>query len=594
MLEKIIALSLVTSLALAETYELKPITVEGFGSNKNTAPKKQVSELQEVEYKVQVQETVPGFKQPIINGMQGDKVLLTVDGIRFTNSLFRDGPNQYYSYIPDEFVIGATLNSDLSAITSNSLGGAVDRTIGIDRTKVGGSYQTNNQGKRGLATYKDDEWSFGAVYKDYDNVRTKDGEAQYSGYNQKGFYTEHRDDKIGTTKILFSRSDDIDRTDKMQQNKYYVYDLQQYILIKHSYKPISSLEITPYFQQFKEKIDRHSPTSKDIDSTNNIYGVNVSGYWMPDWTEGYFTYGLVENYEDVDYQKGNTKNNYGYNTAALWAKYSDSIGNNFDWDIDYKYSRMDVSGDLSKDLDNHSAGIYGEYHFAKENYAFASTNLNYKFPTLDNLATAVDGSSTNEPNSNLEQERAITYEIGYFYKGLKLSAFYKDLKDMIIKVDTGRVDSNGDSIYQYQNADNGRIKGVHVEYSRTFKKGILDGYWVYAYTEYLDGKTNYDYISKLTPIHSVAKVGYKPVYIEWLYAPKVDEDKMAKKDKTDYRIKDHNYGYNIVNLGYKSNIDKHQEVEVKVLNVFNDKGRVYGSSVDFGERGVYLSYNYLF
>jgi len=594
MIKSIITLSMVASLALAETYELEPITVESSVDNNSApAPKEQVSQLDEVEYTVQIQETVPGFKQPIINGLQGDKVLLTVDGIRFTNSLFRDGPNQYYSYIPDEFVIGATLNSDLSAITSNSLGGSVDRTLGIDSTKVGAAYQSNNAGGKGLATYNDKEWSIGAVYKDYGNVRDTNGEVPYSSYNQKGFYAEHKNNEYGTTKILFSRSDDIDRTDKMQQDSYYVYDLQQYILVKHSVKVTDWLEVTPSFQQFREKIDRHSPTSKDIDSTDNIYGLNVSGYYEPKWTEGWFTYGLVENYEDIDYTKGTTDNTYGYNTASLWAKYYDSIGD-LDWDIDYKYSRMDVSGDLTKNLDNHSAGINGKYNLAKENYIFASTNLNYKFPTLDNLATAVDGSSTNEPNPDLKQERAITYEVGYFYKGLKLSAFYKDLKDMIIKVDTGRVDTNGDTIYQYQNADNGRIKGIHAEYSRKFKEGILDGYWTYLYAEYLDGKTDYDYISKLTPFHSVAKVGYKPVYVEWLYAPKVPDDEMAEKDQTDYRIADHNYGYNIVNLGYKKVLKKHHQVEAKLLNIFDNRGRVYGSSVDFGERGIYLEYAYIF
>ena len=110
--------------------------------------------------------------------------------------------------------------------------------------------------------------------------------------------------------------------------------------------------------------------------------------------------------------------------------------------------------------------------------------------------------------------------------------------------------------------------------------------------EYLDGKTDYDYNSKLTPIHSKVKGIYKPYYVEWLYAPAVSEDKIALKDATDIRIDGHNAGYSIFNIGYKKVYNKVYDVEVTVTNIFNSTGKVYGSSVDFCERGIYLSYKY--
>src|SRR5690606_27906513 len=45
------------------------------------------------------QATAHGQGSPFIRGMTGNSVLVMVDGVRFNNSVFRFGPNQYTSSI---------------------------------------------------------------------------------------------------------------------------------------------------------------------------------------------------------------------------------------------------------------------------------------------------------------------------------------------------------------------------------------------------------------------------------------------------------------------------------------------------------------
>lgn len=601
-MKKIILSSLVTSsLLFANTSidaEVNVASEESIGTFDTT------NNIDIISEQVVLQETVPGFKQPIIQGLMGDQVFLTIDGVPFTNSLFRSGPNQYYSWIPDEFVNKATLNDPLASISGNALGGSLDRVLGISGEITGkqpyiSSFATGfNTGNNGIDTnvvYKDRDYQIGMIFKEYDNVNTPSGEVENSAYNQKGILFKHNSDLYGDTSFMFTRSDDIDRTDKFEKGSYYVYDLQQYLHLNHKYiVPNTNVAITPSFQQFKESIDKND-INKNSESLNNVFGIQAIGF--EEVSKGFIEYGLTASLERIESTTGLNTNDYNYDTYGIYAAYNDSI-DRFDYKIKSKYSLADISGSgLDRTIDNFSYGIDTRYNHGLDHSSFFMADLSYKFPTITNLAEAKDDSVTEIANPDLEQEKAYTITLGHEYNGWKGSVFYKKLYDMIIREQTTIPDGLGDFKWQYQNANEGHLQGINLSYSQKYVSGL----GVYFFAEYLEGENDYDYFSKLTPFHTSIKLtqdlsyfGKDLLWGEFKYAPKVDEDLISLKDNTDIRIDGHNYGYKILNLGYKTKVGRHNEFELSLNNVFNNTGRVFGSSVDFAERNIAFKYKYNF
>ena len=532
-----------------------------------------------------MQETTPGMKQPVIHGLMGDKILITLDNNKFSNSLFRSGPNQYYSWVPDQFVIHNTVNETL---LNSSLGGTVNRTLGINTTGI--DIEASSNTFTGTATYSDKSFQAGFTVIDNANVVTpSDGEVKHSSYNQKAAFLSYKSEN-STTKFMLTQSDDIDRTDKFEKGDYYVYELQRYSMLSHEYKILGTdIIIMPSLQQFREKIDRDSSTRKNIDSTNNIFALNISNKRVGLFTQtDTLKYGLTNHYEDISYTKGLTTTDYYYNTFSLWTSYKDNISEKWDYGLTYNFSALNTSGgSIDRSMTGSAFGINLNYYINDTFYTYGSFNSNFKFPTITNLAEARSDSVEEIANPNLDSEKALTTRVGIYYEGLNISLFQKKLYDMIIRVQTNIPDGKGDYKWMYENTDKGYINGLSFIYAKTFGED-----WKVRFNaEFLDGKTDYDYISKLQSFVSSSYVQYKDFWVEFLYAPSVAEDKMALKDKTDIRIKNHNDGYNILNMGY-SYAYKNHTLSLYLDNILNSSGRVYGSSVDFNERRVRVKYTY--
>lgn len=561
-MEKVLFLTVATILS-AQTYTLEPLNITG---EQNTI----LSDNHEaLKAKVQLQETAPGFYNPIINGLQGDKISITIDGLRFSNAIWRSGPNQYFSWIPQEFV----LNNEILP-TSDAIGSTINTQLGIAENSISYNFDQYNTGNTALVKMDYGEVKAGLKYQNTGNYNA----IEHTDYNQNAIYLE-RSVKNHSAKLLYSVSKDIDRPDKRIKNVPYTWNLQEYFLLKDRYSFSDSDTLEMSFQRFNEKIDDNG---KKYTSDNNMYGLKYNHIFTEE-----LNFIVSDYYEDMTH-KGS---DYSFNTLNAGFEYKYSF-EDFSVYSRYILAYADAQWDNNKRdfLSNAlSLELYEDIWYTRYDYG-------YKFPSMQTLAyPETTGKGYDLPNTQLEQEISHTFTLGArdsYSANLSydLSIYYLYMENLIDRI---RLDYQigGEDVYQIRNVDNGFVYGLNIE--TNFQLFDVKNYFS---LQYAHGKTGKDYISKLTPLKLFYKAEYKDLYLKWEYAPKSHQ--LAKSDLADVRIEDprynqyHNVGYNVFGLGMKHTIDRSNSITVNFNNIFNNRGRVLGSSVDVPEQSFSVLYKY--
>jgi len=155
---------------------------------------------------IAIQKTSNGQGSPFIRGFTGFRNLMLIDGIRFNNSTFREGPNQYWNTI-DQYALervevlpsqGGTLYG------SDAIGGTVNaftRDSGFLREAEGGffthgqadyrwsSAERSNIGHAEASIGQGQCWGLhvGVTLSQFSDVRTPQGIQRHTGYDQWAF-----------------------------------------------------------------------------------------------------------------------------------------------------------------------------------------------------------------------------------------------------------------------------------------------------------------------------------------------------------------------------------------------------------------------
>lgn len=520
-----------------------------------------------------LQETAPGFKNPIVDGLMGDRINLTVDGMKFSNTTFRSGPNQYYSWIPDEFTTDLDTNKADTQLGYNT----INKTLGISSSEASTEYTSFNNGITVKGSYTDSKVSVGVFKKDFDDVETALTEVQHSAYNQLGFLGMYKSDDFGTTKLLFTESHDVERTDKYEQNKPLNYDRQQYLMLNNNIT-IGKYEISSILSNSIEKINdiNNAPNKTKTSSiVTTIAGVDFKKY-----TNTYII-GLSEYHEFVEYQNDLVNvykryNDFDVDTASLYGTvFLPKVGT-LEHNIKLDGTVQTYSGPTLNRDNNTYYSINGSYEvFIGDTTLLLSKST--RNPTLTNLAFDMTGvNGTLIPNPNLKEEQYKEARITHtLVKGLTVFGYYTKIEDYIVT--TNNITQNIDA----------KIYGTGLTVSQIYNGIKLDGN-----IKYQTGKTDKDYMDKIVPLFGNVKLEYNGFMTEYLFSAKDNHQSVG--DLSDTRIIEHNYGYNIVNIGYSHNLNKNNKVVLKGYNIFNNIGRVYGSSTDYYGRSFGINYTYSF
>jgi hemoglobin/transferrin/lactoferrin receptor protein len=148
---------------------------------------------------VLVQKTAQGQGSPFIRGFTGFRNVLLIDGIRLNNSVFREGPNQYWNTVdPYSFNRLEVLKGPASVLYgSDAIGGAVNVLTSVARDAPSGltprllyryAGAENSSTARAEATWKGEavRARAGYTYKDYGDVEggKEVGEQPKTGYGE--------------------------------------------------------------------------------------------------------------------------------------------------------------------------------------------------------------------------------------------------------------------------------------------------------------------------------------------------------------------------------------------------------------------------
>ncbi|MBK8037484.1 MAG: TonB-dependent receptor [Verrucomicrobiaceae bacterium] len=141
---------------------------------------------------VAIQKTSNGQGSPFIRGFTGFRNLLLVDGIRYNNSTFREGPNQYWALL-DPFAMERieVIPSQGSVLYgSDAIGGTVNA---ISKSSGFGGEAAGSFFTHGLASYR---WS-SAEHSHIEHLEASIGEGQKWGLHLGGTFGQFGDVKPG-------------------------------------------------------------------------------------------------------------------------------------------------------------------------------------------------------------------------------------------------------------------------------------------------------------------------------------------------------------------------------------------------------------
>lgn len=533
---------------------------------------------------VHIQETAPGLRNPYLGAFTGNHVTQTIDGIRSSNSLYRTGPNQYYSWIPDSFV------QEVSVSDGGNVGGTINRKLGIAPSHVGFSYN-GALGNTETASYKGERFGFALSNIDFGNVRTADGTIPNSSYNQKAGMFEANWNRDQKTTLVFSQSDDLRRTDRwnggmrltgLQSPSVYTWDLQQYTLLKHD-ATFDRLKIGMAYQQSKENI-----TDKTVRIQSLLDSYTLNGEYFFD--RGFSIYS-TNSIEKIMYDNGVavSSSNLVKVDNDTWGTYKQGVR----WYGDV--GPLDVVASIGyKNVKAGDSNFYnpeGSLIVSKQGY-FVSYDRSTNTPSYFQLKQSLtSGRGYSLPNSDLREEFANTYRAGYKFEGLYFDVYYKQM-DNAIQLKT--VSTSPSYVYQAYNGGTTDVYGSTLSYKNKSimnSKFGIDSRLIYTHgTNNLPDGTSEGTV-KTIPLFGYTRLNYDKFWTEFQFQSR--QNRLAYTDLLDTRVYNHNTGYEVVNLGYSNTLDK-VDYTVALMNVFNSDGRVLGSSVDIPSRALFLSARYNF
>ncbi|MHC5053823.1 MAG: TonB-dependent receptor plug domain-containing protein [Planctomycetota bacterium] len=440
---------------------------------------------------VWVQKTAQGGGAPFIRGLTGKQVLVLIDGVRFNNSTFRYGPNQYLNTVDPGMIerIEVVRGPGSVMYGSDALGGVINIITDHGPDPVGAEPAARftlsekfSSADLSSATRLQVEgtvgpvgWTVGAGHKHFGDLRAGgngpspvgavdvDGVQPHTGYDESNLNAAMRwlvaPGRELRAAYLFTRQEDVPRSDKMIESTYnlspstYIYDPQQAQLayVEYAARDAGPLETFAANVSYNHQLEGRIKSSYEEDEIGTL-GLAASAAFRP---VGVQTIGAgVEFYADSISSTGKYPDGSTYDSLGVYVRDEISVSESLSIALGGRYSsyaaRADLGGtvvdltsstqqtynDISPTYSDLTWSLEAQYDLGADSSLYLNVARGFRAPNMDDLAADGDWNAGNDiPNPDVQPETAVSYEVGVKHAGARASGgaslFYSDYTDLI-------------------------------------------------------------------------------------------------------------------------------------------------------------------
>jgi len=593
-----------------------------------------------------LQKTNHGGGSAFIRGLTGNQTLMVIDGIRLNNSTFRYGPNQYLNTIDMYTLEKIDVLKGIGAIEygSDAMGGVINLTTKEVKTSDAHVFRVANSSKfltsqmektnRTELTYASSKWNLlgGLSLKEFGDIVGGEGIGSQAptGYREKNYDIKAKLKISSNQELIFSTQNTIQKNipiyHKIVLENYKINQVDKQIhnlnYLKYRYKGnkkwFSEFIVNASLQRSIEKrslqknnavilrnendsIHTTGITAEIISKPTNFWTMNTGFDYYQDRVNSIATELNTSTSTQIS-KRGLYPNNSIYNNSSLFNIHYISAGK-FKMITGIRYNFLNIKikdADLGNVTLKPSALVanFGlNYQFNDNNALFGSITNGYRAPNIDDLGTlGIVDFRYEIPSYDLKPEKSLNLEIGYKYNSRKsnfaVSAFNMKLKDVIARVLVDGKVINGYNVYNKKNIESSYIKGAELSFSHILNsRFIIQTNATYTYGQNV---TKNEPMRRIPPFFGQSSLSWKHknMTIACRHQFAGQQTRLAKGDIDDNRIgMAGTPSWNTLNIDASIQM-KHLDLNINLINLFNEKYKTHGSGVYGMGRAVGFSINW--
>jgi len=586
-----------------------------------------------------MQKTNHGGGSPFIRGLTGYQTLLLIDGIRFNNSIFRSGPNQYLNTIDPYSIQRVEVLRGQGSVQfgTDAVGGAINMFTSTPklvnegthvRSKTGGqwfSHRMEYTGRaeaevsgRRAAVLAGASWSsFGDIVTGGKRLRQTP-----TGFSQKAadakVLISPTDGQLLTLAFNWLAQQDVPLYHKLADGKYLRYHFSPqdrmlgYMRLNSKWNKQlfqeSSLTFswqgsgeTRSIQKANEDLmytqqDKIKTLSADFNfiSTPRPFWNISSGleFYRDKVNSGQVVYDVITGHSSS--VRGLYPDLSNYINASAYTLHHLNIGVfNLTGGLRYNTINMKIPvlefGETKISTNALVGNIGVRYSLVKSVDLSGTINNSFRAPNINDVASlGVADFRYEVPNHNLKAEKGLNKELGLHITKPKINTsvylFHNLLSELITNQPAtynGLDSIDGYRVYQRTNSNKAFVRGAEITTAiKPDDQWDFHGFLVYTFGQ---DETKNEPMRRIPPLYGQVSMEYQTsfrlkLYSVWRMAGL--QDRLSSGDEVDSRIaQGGTAGWKTweVGLGFKQ---KQFVVRTGVRNILNEHYRVHGSGID--------------